>query len=129
MTRWSVTPKASWAGSSAPSRPASVVVVTSTPSRRSPSATACGTCSSRWKRIVLGIPFRQSGLQLRRAGLRLQFRDEAVLVLDLGRDLVRVGPVVGQGRVHLGPSQVRVLLDHLGRAQALFLDPLVNVLD
>src|SRR5215210_3724547 len=90
--------------SSALSRPASGVVVTSTPCTRSPLAMAGSQFSSRWKRIVrgIGLPCLKELLELRRRGLRLQLLDESPLLLDFGVDLVAVVVVVGQGRMDLG---------------------------
>jgi hypothetical protein len=88
--------------SSAPKRFASAVVVTSTPSNRSPPATAVATCSSRWKRSVRGILLCQPCVDLRWPCLSLQLSDQLVFILDVLMDFVAMRPIVGKCGMHLG---------------------------
>src|SRR5208337_83118 len=107
------------------SKPASTVLVTSTPWRRRPAAMAGSQCSSRWKRIVRDI-LALEPLELvleERRGLRLQLLDEPMLVLDGGPDLVAVVVVVGEGRMHLGEGDRRVGSRDLGRRHPHLLVP------
>src|SRR5271157_4843374 len=113
------------------SKPASTVLVTSTPWRRRPAAMAGSQCSSRWKRIVRDI-LALEPLELlleERRGLRLQLLDEPMLVLDGGPDLVAVVVVVGEGRMHLGEGDRRVGSRDLGRRHPHLLVPEGDVPD
>ena len=104
----------------APSNPASGVVVTSMPWRRSPTAMAFVQFSSRWKRIVLGIghPCLESFLEPRGLILSLLLVPGPIR-RDLGVDLFPMVMVVGQGGVDPGQSQMGELGDDLLRADPL----------
>ena len=86
------------------------------------------TCSSRWKRIVLGIWFRQPFLKLRRSCLSQQFGDQLLFALDVALNFLAMRPVIRQSGMHLRHRQMRVVGDHLSRRPAHVLDPDGDVL-
>ncbi len=114
--------KRSCDSSSALSKPAWGVVVASMPRRRSPSAIAVGTFSSRWKRIIAGIRACQPLQQFRRS-----FRPHGVgklLVLPHRFSyLLLVIVIVRQCRVHVGQGNLRKLSDNFVGRQPLALVP------
>src|ERR1043165_6902442 len=99
------------------------------PGRRRPWATAWATCSSRWKRIVLGIEFCQPFLNSGRPRFGFQFGNQLVFVGNVLLNLVLMTPIIRQGVVDLKHREMRMLGNHLRRGHSHTLDPRVDVLD
>ena len=114
-----------WSSSSARSKPASGVVVTSTPCSRRPAATPSrsahpgGSESSGASRL----PCRKELLELGRGDFAFILLDEPTLVLDGGLNLVPVIVVVGEGRMDLGEGNRRIGGGDLGRGHPHLLVP------
>src|SRR3954467_11511957 len=108
MTRPSARAYAVGSSSVASKSPASGVVVTSMPRRRSPTAKARGQFSSRWKRIVLDIGGNPLPDLLQDGRLARPDR----LCEPLAFDDIRVNPfavleVVCEGRIHIRERDAR----------------------
>ena len=125
-TRWLRVANASCSKSLAPERPASTVVVTSTPRRRNPMAMAGSRCSSRWYRISKVCTFQsveQSGTTS-----QSQPRNQVVVVPDLLIDLLAMIVIVCQRGIDIGQGELREAIYDFVRRQAPF-RPESDVLD
>ena len=88
--------------------PPSTVVVTSIPLRRSPAAMAGSQFSSRWNRIVPGIPSPELFTGQGGAGLGFHLLDEPILFRDRGENLLTMIVKVSESGMHFGERERRV---------------------
>src|SRR5262249_48239331 len=114
-----------------PARPISLDAVASTPRRRSPSAIAGSTFSSRWNLIVRGIGLQFGEFFRKRAGTCLAFHifDESLFFRHLIVNFVRPGKEVRERSVDLGVIELWERGDDLVDGFAIKLVPNVDVLD